>query len=128
MRPWLRSARGPQRLRHGIERSEDQNSIIRARLATRALERARHRGEGACRRAQAAFGEHARDALRARRALRSGGGEPSDQYDTAVETDGSAASLSVRSRPAAATCGASTDPSLAVISSSLLMFVSPVLG
>ena len=49
--------------------------------------------------------------------LRSGGGEPSDQYDTACSMEPSLARLTVRAMPAAATAGSSTVPCLAVTSS-----------
>ena len=39
----VESARDPQRFRHGIERSEDDNSIIRARVPTRCIESGRRR-------------------------------------------------------------------------------------
>jgi len=57
------TAYGPQRLGHGIKRSEDHNSIIRTRLAPRGVERVGHRHEGARCRAKATRVERGQKSL-----------------------------------------------------------------
>ena len=75
----------------------DGGAVDRARGTARPAPR---RGHGSDRRHRSI---RATTSARLLSSLRSGGGEPSDQYDTTSSTPGSAASRSVRSRPDAAT-------------------------